>query len=217
MAASGQLLQHSPTALGRSRDDGDGVAGGGQARGNQSPHLAGAGDEHARRAIEPVQHPRSAAIGERTVSAGHGVAPNATPEAQGSPKELVQDRPGGVVGERRLVRVACLAQELLLRDDCGIEPGDDLEHAPDRTTAAGGAVALCVWSRYSARMLDGHQLDPMARFEQHVLGRADRRERLGDDGTLVDRPVAEGREPDANLVENRGLRGHCRALTDCAS
>ena len=66
-------------------------------------------------------------------------------------------------------------------------------------------------------MLDGHQLDPMACFEQHVLGGADRRERLGDDGTLVDRTVAEGREPDANLVKYRGLRGHGRALTDCAS
>jgi hypothetical protein len=118
----------------------------------------------------------------------------ASAEAQRATEELVEDRSGGAVCQCRLVRRADLAQQLLLGNDRRVESPDDLKHAPDGLTP----------SHISSRgrgVIDAHELNSMAGVQEEALDGGDAGQLLGVGRALVDRQIAKGREPNADVVQ----------------
>ena len=195
MLRANQAFQHAAAAFRRAGDDGDPMTRTGEAQGRQATHLAGTSDEDGGGAwAETLEQPGRATVGEGSIGAWAGVGAYASAKAQRAPEELVEDRSSGAVCECRLVRRADLAQQLLLGDDRRVESPDNLKHAPYGLTP----------SHTSSRgrgVIDAHELNPMARVQEEVLDGGDAAQLRSVGRALVDRQIAKGREPNADVVQ----------------
>ena len=122
------------------------------------------------------------------------MAADASAKPQRAPEKLVEDRSGGAVCQCRLVCRAGLAQQLLLGNDRRVESPDNLKHAPDGVTP----------SHTSSRgrgVIDAHELNSMAGVQKEALDGGDAMELRSVRRALVDRQIAKGREPNADVVQ----------------
>ena len=95
--------------------------------------------------------------------------------------------------QRRLVRGAHLADQLLLGNYRGVEAGNNLEDASDGLTPS--------HHRSRSGRLDGHQLNAVAGVQEEALGGGDAAQFRSVGRALVDRQIAKGREPNADVVQ----------------